>query len=104
MVGRIVLGLGKYLRIQIQGLVDQLTKLWKGLAQDQPLVVLDMDLPQGLRYQHVTLSASRRSAEENLVFKAAHEFGLLGLGYPRSHLSVVYLPGLVAVVDGLLTQ
>ena len=61
------------------GLVNELPQLGKRLSDDEPPVVWDLHLPQGLDHQRVALSAACGPAIQHFVLGALHEPCLGGL-------------------------
>ena len=82
MAGGVVLRRGKSPLVVGHALVHQITELGVGLAQDEPPIVGDVHLPQGLDHQRVTLAAACRAPVQGFWFRAAHELRLPGLGPP----------------------
>ena len=82
MAGGVVLRRGKSPLVVSHALVHQITELGVGLAQDEPPIVRDVHLPQGLDHQRVTLAAACRAPVQGFRFRAAHELRLPGLGPP----------------------
>ena len=82
MAGGVVLRRRKSPLVVGHALVHQITELGIGLAQDEPPIVGDVHLPQGLDHQRVTLAAACRAPVQGFWFRAAHELRLPGLGPP----------------------
>ena len=84
----VIPGLWECSWVVVQGLVDQLRQLGKGLAEDQRLVVRDVDLSQRLDHQRVALPSAGGSSIQRLILRPGHKCRLPGLGPPHdvSHL------------------
>ena len=82
MAGGVVLRRRKSPLVVGHALVHQITELGVGLAQDEPPIVGDVHLPQGLDHQRVTLAAACRTPVQGFRFRAAHELRLPELGPP----------------------
>ena len=69
--------------VDLGGAVHELGELREGLAENQPPVVGDFHLPQGLGQGAVRLASTGGPAVQGLVLKPGHKRGLPGLGPPR---------------------
>ena len=75
----VVPGFWEYWLVIPHCLVNELPQLGKRLSDDEPPVVRDLHLPQGLDHQRVALAAACGPAIQHFVLGALHEPRLGGL-------------------------